>query len=616
LEQARSAFSLFEDVEDVFEATRAKDGELSQLEQKARDSPEQYKEAMMFSEQIFEQVDRLKALGEPAGKYLKLLDPIPKSLWPDRFVAESKDFAEIESLFVEEEFGSPEKIREEGLRQMLANGLSHDAVGHAMTAINLLYCEADMMQMVGQLSNGVPMGDVSFLSATDVAGGAVNPWAFFAITGVITSGCQVAADFLQETWSLPDDPDKASELALRQLREGLQADGFWERVKNSGEDLSTFANCTDFMMANFGATSGMLVDSTGVMLPGVGMFFSAICVAYKVQAARGAFKKAKQDQDLTEEMEVEDAEDTALRGAMKNRASRSKRLRNEAYADVVVASANLIATTANSVPGGAPVAVVAWAIEAGVAAIKTIVGAILNHGEKKKAEATLKKARQGSRRAMMDLFANHQKYSTQLMLCRAADGNPRAVQFCLNRGLEKGELIDPKASMGLMRKFLLDADDQGEGPGKAQVMREWGALEKTRRVLDPDKDQTLTAQPGEGWFRMQDKMISSSVKQANLWGAPYAQPLKSMALLKEKVGPTRTSWEALQAEQRKALSWEPDTDRKSALKAKLTVTTDSLGKLSTLTANLANIILVLTNDGPIPSGWAGNSEWAAKRVAA
>ncbi|MEL6344860.1 MAG: hypothetical protein AAFV53_17210 [Myxococcota bacterium] len=575
-------FSKLRDAEDIYEAgvTRGEDG-LSLLERlsgagesdpdKQKAMQQEYEQTVAAATKIINHIEKLKALGEPPESWMPLLDVVPKAFWPDRLVAEAQDYAEIEALFTEEDREAQDaERRERTLAEMAKTGVDV-SLDVGLNVANLVATNLDALSAMGAMGK----------SGLDTVGA----WQGIATIGVVANAIPLIERIVADGWSMPEG---VSDLEMRQLREQLDQTGF-EKLKAAGGDVAAFLDSADFALANFkDFLGGPALNGSGVLIPGPGIVFSAINTAIKLQAAVEATRKASGDHELLDE--IRSGEDENLARAMNNRSRRSKRLAADAIVDTAVAATNTVATVGNTAPGGQLVAIGAWAAAATMDSIHRIAGAVVDWKAAAKAKETLKKARLGSRRAMMEIFDNHQKYATMLMVVRARDGNKSAMKFCCSRGLLEGEVVDSKASLALLRRFMLEEDGQSDDPGstfKESATKAWDVLCKGGRILgavatlgaseeaiqqrqeakarkaeeEAVRQRTIqvSAAPSQGWFDAQRKVAENALTTASRRGAPYTPAIDALETLRKGVPPTRTQWEKLQEELEDTQQWRPSS---------------------------------------------------------
>ena len=500
----QAALSVFAEIEDRYALTEPDEDGRSGLERlRAAHGDGPVDAALAARDAILADVARLQALGEPESACVPLLAALPKALWPDALVAEAQDYARIRALF-EEESAEERAAREEGFRNQAVDTLSglgvEDALTIGMDLSNLYLCDADAVATFTGLELDTTQG-----------------WQMLAAVGVVASTNDLVRTMLAKGSTMPEG---VSDLELRQLREDLSRTGF-EKARAMLPQANELLDSVDFALSShkdsivkllraeaiasrtaeiaavqaeraaFIAEKGWRVGALGaeqaaaldaalplpapvdqlfdgyggdVLLPGPGVLYGLIRSGLALKKAHSAQQKATQDAELLEEMS--EAGDDTLVAAMENRARRSQRDRNAAVTDAFVTNVNLVAKAGSTLGGvGSTVSAGAWAVGATTGTGHLLWSKVVDWKQAAKLKETLQQAVQGSRRAMMDVFRQHQAFATMLMVTRARDGDAAAMKFCVSRGLNEGEVLDTKASLRLLREHLLTADGQDSEAG-------------------------------------------------------------------------------------------------------------------------------------------------------
>lgn len=570
--EAIDALSLFKDVEDIYEATRSPEKAPSQLQRKATENPEEYALSMAYVDKIIADVKRLKALGQPENKYLQLLDPIPKAFWPDDLVAESQDFAEIEALFADEQ-QSDEDLRTGFLKKAMAH--SEDFLDYGNNLNGFVLCSNDFSSL--------------FTSAGDTATAA---WPVAGTIGVVLS----AANMVGEVSAVLNRRNEHTEEALN--AEDLSEEEILEirrKLENTNMDdvLSLGEGATDLLYKSaFAAECFMsvpshpLIDSMPSVVPGLGIASTSILLAMKGKQAVEAYSKHSADVGLVDEIENDEdtANDLAFQGAMKNRAERSRQQKVVATSDAVGAAGALTAQV--GVATGSAAAAVGWMIEAGAGAVSAGLKLYYKKDNAKKAKQTLERAKQGSRRAMMDIFQNSATYSTQLMLKRATEGNSAAIRFCESRGLSKGALVDGQMGKGILRKMLLeDAGQNQEVQGGVSLRDMWDSINSAQKILEQSDTGASANDPGPVWFQVQNRLVEGQLKSAKRLseGSDYKIQITSLNRILEGYPKVKANWKTLKLEMEDEQRWKPSTfdDKKKERLKHIVVASFTIDKLIT-----------------------------------
>jgi hypothetical protein len=158
--------------------------------------------------------------------------------------------------------------------------------------------------------------------------------------------------------------------------------------------------------------------------------------------------------------------------------NQSGRATNRAVKKSVHAAAKAVQT------GGS--ATLAGGVTAGVGAGIYAGGKVIEYGNKAtfkaidwaqaaKAQKTLEMAQAGSYEAMTEIFANHQKYATMLIVMKAVQGDVKAQAFCATRSLHMEEL-DSTTSLAFMTKELKVA--------RQAMLKKVGQTDEARTVQD------------------------------------------------------------------------------------------------------------------------------------
>ena len=560
-EEVRESMSLFKDVEDIYEASRNPETGFflnkkempSQLQTIAKDNPEAYAIAMHQAEEIIADVERLKALGEPPERYLLLLDPIPKAFWPDKLIAESKDFAEIEELFADE-LSVNEDIRTHNAKHAIASQMTEIAdVANTVTGVAL--CSTDFL--------------ATFAGAT--ANTATVAWPVAGTIGVLLSAANMTGEVVKlfntdkKNNAVKIDPETLEPLALKQIREEMEKTTL-DKVLGLGEESADLvyksAFATECIFSSVGI--GMSAGTTASLVPGIGVAATTLLLAYKLSAVKETYGRLDQDRALEDDMAVdeESCNDTALRKSMHNHVKKSHQKAVSATIEAVgttaalAAQAGMLATGAGAVGTSAA----AWLLEAASGGIAALYNHIVDKRAAKRAEDNLKKARAGSRRAMMDIFDNSQLYATQLMLKRASGGSSMAIRFCESRGLAKGDVLDEKNSQAIMRKLLLGGDGDIKGKVNPAVRGMWDSLRSAKKMLDDAATGVQSTDPGEPWFNVQNHLIKSEISGAEKRGIDaFPRHIAALERLKDTYAGTAKSWHTLQKKLEDEQRWQPGT---------------------------------------------------------
>ncbi len=455
-EADRAALSVFSQLEDAFSLEQTDEEGVTLLERLREQHGEARIDAALAArDALAADLARLRELGEPVEDCLPLLASLPRAFWPDEAVAEARDYARISALLAEES-AEQRAEREAAFRRRAVGTLAdvgvEDALGIGMELSGLYLCDADAVATATGLDLDTTAG-----------------WKILSTVGVLASTSALVRSVLAKGATVPEG---VSDVELRQLREELSQTGF-EKARALLPGVQDLLESVDFALSCHKDSVLELIRSEalasyegGPLLPGPAVVYGLIRSGIAVKQLLAAQEKLRDDEALLQEMREEGEEDLLVQ-AMENRAERSRRERTDSVVDATITGVNLVASTGSTLGGvGGTVAVGGWALASTAGAAKTAWDASVDWRQAAKLKTLLGDAVRGSRRAMLALFREHQKYATMLLLTRARDGNAAALRFCMSRGLHAGEVLDGAASLKLLREHLLSADGQSDDRGR------------------------------------------------------------------------------------------------------------------------------------------------------
>ncbi|MDG1483349.1 MAG: hypothetical protein P8R54_27410 [Myxococcota bacterium] len=595
-DELRESMQMFKDVEDIYEGTLNKKGAPSQLQKLADQNPEQYAVAMQHAEQVIADIERLKTLGESPEKYLLLLDPIPRAFWPDSLIAESKDFAEIEQLFVDE-VSQDNDVREQIARSGIAHNLE-DVSNVVNTLAGLGLCSADFL--------------------AEFAGATVNTaavaWPIAGVVGALLSAADLSQDAYalyktdKENRTVAKDAEAMLPVELDQLREQLQRTTL-DKMVGLGEKETDFLYKTAFGAECILTALEIPVEagSTAAFVPGVGVAASTIKLGYQLKKLKDAYQQASTDHRLEDEMSVDEdsAKDEAMRNSMRRFVQKSDQQKVTATIDAVGTASALAAQAGLLLSGQAAVTapVIGWIMEATAGTISTAYQKWHDRSAAKKAKADLAAARAGSRRAMVRIFKNSELYATQLMIQRAMSGNSMAIKFCESRGLSKGDVLSKNVSQAILRKQLLGEDGQNVGAVKPSVRGMWDSLRSAGKLLEESSSGVQVSSPGPSWFNVQGRLVQAQLSTAarlqQKGAEAFPQQVASLQKLLSGYTSNRPLWQQKLHELQEAKRWQPTTFDRDKQKSLQSVE-QALSSLTRLETAVGEQVTAL-QDGTIPS---------------
>ncbi|MEO1437691.1 MAG: hypothetical protein AAFV80_19285, partial [Bacteroidota bacterium] len=144
----------------------------------------------------------------------------------------------------------------------------------------------------------------------------------------------------------------------------------------------------------------------------------------------------------------------------------------DSYGDVVMIAGGIADATVVGAPAGAALKVVAGVIKFG----NKIVFTGVDEGMKAYARKLIKEARNGNRKAMMEVMSNSPRYAKMFiaMGCMEDPPHPIALEFVRQRGLTEKDLQQEHISAAYIRKFLLaDAEESDDHKSKATKVKDF-----------------------------------------------------------------------------------------------------------------------------------------------
>jgi hypothetical protein len=212
-----------------------------------------------------------------------------------------------------------------------------------------------------------------------------------------------------------------------------------------------------------------------------------------IDTAEAVYKAGKQIKMAYLEHEIYQAskdsgDEEALQNAYGNQSSRAN---NRALKQTIRAGTEVVQLVGQGMIAGGVSAHAGAATYAGGKGLEYLnKGAfkLIDWGQAYKAKQTLEDARAGSYEAQVEIFKDHQKYATMLIVMKALDGDKKAMKFCATRGLQEN-MLDSVSSCQFLQSELKDAKKaQVAKVARQEMLRKVGQDDKAKTGLDSARE--------------------------------------------------------------------------------------------------------------------------------